>query len=127
MKQPFDIPGDLDTPVSAFMKLAGFAPHFLLESVEGGERVGRYSFIGFGDALTVRLDRDGLTIGTERRPVPRTGAELLGGLREALSRTPTPEPGIPGVPLAGGIVGYAAYDVVRFFERLPTAAGKEPD
>ena len=127
MKQPFDIPGDLDTPVSAFMKLAGFAPHFLLESVEGGERVGRYSFVGFGDALTVRLDRGGLLIGTERRPVPRTGAELLRGLREALSHTPAPGPGIAGVPLPGGLVGYAAYDVVRFFERLPAAPGKEPD
>ena len=109
------------------MKLAGFAPHFLLESVEGGERVGRYSFIGFGEALTVRLDRDGLAIGGERRPVPRTAAELLDGLREALRRTPAPGPGIPGAPLAGGLVGYAAYDVVRFFERLPAAAGKEPD
>ena len=127
MKQPFDIPGDLDTPVSAFMKLAGFGPHFLLESVEGGERVGRYSFVGFGDALTVRLDRGGLALGTERRPVPRTAAELLSGLREALGRTPAPGPEIAGVPLAGGLVGYAAYDVVRFFERLPAAAGKEPD
>jgi len=127
LKQPFDIPGDLDTPVSAFMKLAGFAPHFLLESVEGGERVGRYSFIGFGEALSVRLDRDGLSIGGERRPVPRTTADLLGGLRDALGRTPSPGPGIPGVPLAGGLVGYAAYDVVRFFERLPVVAGKQPD
>ena len=46
MKPPFDIAGDLDTPVSAFMKLKAFKPSFLLESVEGGERLGRYSFIG---------------------------------------------------------------------------------
>jgi len=45
------------------MKLAAFAPRFLLESVEGGERLARYSFIGFGDGLDVRLDRAGLTIG----------------------------------------------------------------
>src|SRR5215472_1141721 len=77
LKPPFDIAGDLDTPVSAFMKLAAFAPRFLLESVEGGERLARYSFIGFGDGLEVRLDRDGLTIGGERRPIPRTSAELL--------------------------------------------------
>ncbi|EQD71138.1 protein containing Anthranilate synthase component I, partial [mine drainage metagenome] len=127
MKPPFDIPGDLDTPVSAFMKLGAFAPHFLLESVEGGERLGRYSFIGFGDALTVRLDRRGFMIGAERRPVPRSAAELLDGLRTALARTPAPEPDIPGVPLAGGLVGYAAYDMVRFFEKLPAAAGKAPD
>ncbi|MGH8295184.1 MAG: hypothetical protein ACRETZ_06775, partial [Steroidobacteraceae bacterium] len=51
MNKVFDIPGDLDTPVSAFMKLAAFAPRFLLESVEGGERLARYSFIGFGEGL----------------------------------------------------------------------------
>jgi anthranilate synthase component 1 len=115
----FDIAGDLDTPVSAFMKLAAFAPRFLLESVEGGERLGRYSFIGFGDALEVRLDADGFAIGAERRPVPQSGAELLDGLRTALSLAPQPQADISGVPLAGGLVGYAAYDVVRHFERLP--------
>ena len=125
MNTHFDIPGDLDTPVSAFMKLAAFAPRFLLESVEGGERLARYSFIGFGEGLEVRLDRDGLHIGAERRPVPTTAAELLAGLRDALGRAPRPGPQIAGVPLAGGLVGYAAYDIVRFFERLPMPAGRE--
>jgi anthranilate synthase component I len=125
MKPPFDIAGDLDTPVSAFMKLAAFEPRFLLESVEGGERLARYSFIGFGDGLEVRLDRDGLAIGAQRRPIPRTTAELLSGLRDALARVPQPAPDIAGVPLAGGLVGYAAYDVVRFFERLPARTGLE--
>jgi len=120
LKPPFDISGDLDTPVSAFMKLAAFEPRFLLESVEGGERLARYSFIGFGKGLQVRLDRDGLMIGSERRPVPATTAELLNALREALRRAPQPAPAIEGVPLAGGLVGYSSYDVVRFFERLPT-------
>lgn len=104
------------------MKLASFAPRFLLESVEGGERLARYSFIGFGDALEVRLDGAGLTIGSERRPPPASGAELLAGLRAALARSPRPLPDIAGVPLAGGLVGYAAYDVVRHFERLPRPA-----
>ena len=49
MKAPFDIAGDLDTPVSAYMKLAAFKPCFLFESVEGGERLARYSFVGFGE------------------------------------------------------------------------------
>src|SRR6185437_6641527 len=88
---PFDIAGDLDTPVSAFMKLAAFRPCFLLESVEGGERLGRYSFIGFGDGLEIRLDRQGLTIGAERRPVPASAAELLAALREGLALAPQPE------------------------------------
>ena len=44
MEPPFDIAADLDTPVSAYLKLRPFQPRFLLESVEGGERLGRYSF-----------------------------------------------------------------------------------
>jgi anthranilate synthase component I len=122
LQTAFDITGDLDTPVSAFMKLAAFAPRFLLESVEGGERLGRYSFIGFGDGLEVRLDDTALMIGSERRPPPADGAALLAGLRAALAAAPQPQPDIAGVPLAGGLVGYAAYDVVRYFERLPARA-----
>jgi anthranilate synthase component 1 len=125
LKPPFDIAGDLDTPVSAFMKLAAFAPRFLLESVEGGERLARYSFIGFGDGLEVRLDRDGFVIGGERRPLPSSKAELLTGLRDALRRAPQPQPDIAGVPLAGGLVGYSSYDVVRFFERISARTGLE--
>jgi anthranilate synthase component 1 len=119
VKPHFDISGDLDTPVSAFMKLAAFQPRFLLESVEGGERLARYSFIGFGDCLEVKLDRDGFMLGRERRPVPQSSAELFAALRDALARSPHPRPDMAGVPLAGGLVGYASYDVVRFFERLP--------
>ena len=123
MQPPFDIAGDLDTPVSAFMKLAAFAPRFLLESVEGGERLGRYSFIGFGDALEVRLDAAGLTVGGALQAAPASGTALLAALRAALAAAPQPQPEISGVPLAGGLVGFAAYDVVRFFERLPGRAG----
>ncbi len=125
MKPPFDIAGDLDTPVSAFMKLAAFHPSFLLESVEGGERLARYSFIGFGEALDVRLDGGGLAIGDSRLPTPRDRDELLRALRGALAAAPRPAaPGMTGVapPLAGGLVGYSAYDLVRFFERLPACA-----
>jgi anthranilate synthase component I len=122
LQTAFDITGDLDTPVSAFMKLRAFAPRFLLESVEGGERLARYSFIGFGDGLEVRLDDTGFAIGAARRALPADGAELLAGLRTALAAAPQPRPDIPGVPLAGGLVGYAAYDVVRYFERLPARA-----
>ena len=58
----FDIAADLDTPVSAYLKLKPFRPRFLLESVEGGERLARYSFIGFGDCLEYRLDAAGLMV-----------------------------------------------------------------
>src|SRR2546421_11237343 len=83
LQPPFDITGDLDTPVSAFMKLAAFEPRFLLESVEGGERLARYSFIGFGDALEGRLDGAGLGIGAQRHPPPGGGAGTLSALRTA--------------------------------------------
>jgi anthranilate synthase component 1 len=119
MKPPFDIAGDLDTPVSAFAKLAPFEPRFLLESVEGGERIARYSFIGFGDVLQVRLDEREFVLGEERRAVPASQAELLDGLRAALRRLPSPTPALGQVPLAGGLVGFTSYDVVRYFERLP--------
>src|SRR4051812_45573882 len=122
VKPPFDIAGDLDTPVSAFAKLGSFNPRFLLESVEGGERLARYSFIGFGDCLEVRLDHNGLRIGNERRPAPQSQKELLDALRGALKAAPLQQPNIPGVPLLGGLVGVAGYDLVRYFERLPNKA-----
>ena len=127
MKPPFDIAGDLDTPVSAYAKLAAFKPRFLLESVEGGERLGRYSFIGFGEVFEVKLDERQFTIGSQRLPVPRSGPELLAGLRQALAAAPRPQPELGTVPLAGGLVGYAAYDVVRYFERLPEHAARLPN
>jgi len=119
MKPPFDIAADLDTPVSAYLKLAPFRPRFLLESVEGGERLARYSFIGFGDCLEVRLDAAGLVVGGVHSPRPQSKLELLNALRGALARAPRPLPEVPGVPLLGGLVGYTAYDAVRYFERVP--------
>ncbi len=119
MKTPFDIAADLDTPVSAYLKLAPFRPRFLLESVEGGERLARYSFIGFGDCLEVRLEASGLYVGGLHSPRPQTKPQLLNALRAALARAPQPKPDIAGVPLLGGLVGYTAYDAVRYFERVP--------
>lgn len=122
MKPPFDIAADLDTPVSAYLKLKPFKPRFLLESVEGGERLARYSFIGFGDCAEVRLDECGLTLNGRTLAAPRTRTELLDALRDALANAPQPGPQIPGVPLLGGLVGAAGYDLVRNFERLPVRA-----
>ncbi len=116
---PFDIAADLDTPVSAYLKLRPFRPRFLLESVEQGTRLGRYSFIGFGDCFEVRLDGSGLAVDGELRPRPASGEGLIAALREALARAPRLRPESAQFPLAGGLVGYAAYDLARSFETLP--------
>ncbi|HQR24031.1 MAG TPA: anthranilate synthase component I family protein [Steroidobacteraceae bacterium] len=118
----FDIAADLDTPVSAYLKLKPFRPRFLLESVEGGERLARYSFIGFGDCLEFRLDATGLRIGADRLERPANRDELLAALRRALAAAPHPDVASEGFPLLGGLVGVASYDLVRYFERLPSIA-----
>jgi anthranilate synthase component 1 len=128
MQQRFDIIADTDTPVSAYLKLAPLSPRYLLESVERGERLGRYSFIGFGDAFELRLDEDGLRVDGRYRGRPETGAQLLDVLRSALRDAPVLQPAIEELPFAGGLVGAASYDLARFFERLPArGAAREPD
>jgi len=126
MKSPFDIAADLDTPVSAYLKLAPLQPRYLLESVTGGENVGRYSFIGFGPAMEVRLDERGLTIDGVVACVPSSQEELLEGLREALAKAPKPGPVSSTLPFTGGLVGATSYDAVRRFERLPSRAAASP-
>ena len=120
MQPPFGIAADLDTPVSAYLKLAPLQPRFLLESVVGGEQLARYSFLGFGDALELRLDENGLTIDGEQREEPADREEYLDVLREALAKVPLSKPEVPNLPFTGGLVGVSGYDVVRLFERLPT-------
>lgn len=118
MQEPFDIAADLDTPVSAFLKLAPFRPCFLLESADGGERLGRYSFIGFGEALSLVLDRGTLTVGAESSPAPTNREALLSAFRAALERIPRPGREAGVIPFTGGLVGVTGYDLVRRFEKL---------
>src|SRR5262245_14641434 len=119
MQPPFDIAADLDTPVSAYLKLAPFGPRFLLESVEGGERIGRFSFIGFGDGTVFRLQGDSLKTGSAEMKAPRDRESLLVSLRDALDRTPRPGPVLPGLNYTGGLVGVTGYDLVRRLRNLP--------
>jgi anthranilate synthase component 1 len=126
MEPPFDIAADLDTPVSAWLKLGCLRPRYLLESVEGGERLARYSFLGFGDALEIRLDDSGFSIGEERRKHPADQHDYLDALRDALKAAPAPKPEVEGLPFSGGLVGVSGYDVVRLFERLPHTTKPQP-
>ena len=124
MEAPFDIAADLDTPVSAYLKLKSLRPRFLLESVEGGERLARYSFLGFGDALEVRMDAASLRVDGDERPRPQNQQEYLDALRVALAQAPRPQPA-DDLPFAGGLVGVSGYDVVRLFEKLPVDTMKQ--
>ncbi|MEO8225641.1 MAG: anthranilate synthase component I family protein [Gammaproteobacteria bacterium] len=121
MKPPFDIAADLDTPVSTWLKLGPLKPRYLLESVEGGAHLARYSFLGFGAAVEFRLDGSGMLAGGKQHPRPSGRDELLAALRKTLALAPQLKPTIPDLPFAGGLVGVAGYDLVRYFERLPHA------
>lgn len=119
MQAPFDISADLDTPVSTYLKLAPLQPRYLLESVEGGLHLARYSFLGFGQARELRLDASGLQVDGHQLPRPAGRDELLAALRKALAAAPRLSPEVDALPFSGGLVGIAGHDVVRYFERLP--------
>jgi len=125
MQAPFDIAADLDTPVSAYLKLGSLNPRFLLESVEGGERLARYSFLGFGSAVEVRMDSTSFCINGKAEPRPANQQEYLAALRRALALAPRPLPD-HDLPFTGGLVGVSGYDVVRLFEKLPLQTEKQP-
>ena len=118
VRAPFDIVADLDTPVSAYIKLRKFNPRFLLESVEGGERLARYSFLGFGIGPTLELYSNRLVLNGDTQKRPKNRVEWLKILRETLAASPDLYPKIEGLPFSGGLVGAYGYDVVRYFERV---------
>jgi anthranilate synthase component I len=118
-----ELPADIDTPISVYLKLRTLGPSFLLESVEGGERMARYSMIGAHPSAIVRSWRGRTVIEEEGRWEELTGAEgdVLEVLRRRLPRYSEALP--PGLPrFTGGAVGYIGYDLVRSFERLPERA-----
>ena len=121
-----EVLADMETPVSAYRKVAGEQPNsFLLESVEGGERLARYSFLGSDPFLIFQSKGDTATITengqTETIALAAGTRDPLHVLKELLARyTYVPSPTLP--PFVGGAVGMIAYDTVRFFEKLPTLA-----
>ena len=127
-----ELVGDLETPVTAYLKLAsggGGGYGFLLESVEGGERVGRYSFLGTRPRIVLRLHENTLTathadgaVTTEHFDDPLTA---LG--RYLAAYRPVALPGVELPKFLGGAVGYLGYESVRYFEpKVPRAARDPP-
>src|SRR5918993_2507376 len=123
-----EIVADLLTPVSAFLKIAEHSDYaFLLESVEGGEQVGRYSFLGKDPFLILRsrggkttIDRAGQT-SESAKPFIAAARELMAGFHS---------PFVPGLPrFTGGAVGYLGYDAAAWFEpvKLQPATGIEDE
>jgi anthranilate synthase component 1 len=123
-----ELPADLDTPTSVYLKLRGRGPSFLLESVEGGERVARYSFIGVtpsreymvrGRVIQRRAENSVHTLPLD------PGSDPLDFLQQELSQFRAEH--IKGLPrFVGGLVGYLGYETVRHFEpkleaQLPAA------
>jgi anthranilate synthase component I len=114
-----EILADLETPVSAFLKIDRGGDAFLLESVEGGEKWARYSFLGSSPQRVLSYEDGVLKDGPPGGPfVTRRTDDPLGAVREVLSRyEPVPVRGLPR--FSGGFVGYLSYDIVRSFEALP--------
>ena len=119
-----EIAADLETPVSAFLKVARGDYAFLLESVQGGEKWGRYTFLGSEPAMVMRGRGGRLDLTRPGRSVEvRSVKGPLEGLRDEMSRFRAYQS--PDLPrFFGGAVGFLAYDIVRYFERLPTHAAR---
>jgi anthranilate synthase component 1 len=117
---------DLDTPLSVYLKLANEPYSYLLESVVGGERFGRYSFIGL--AATRRLevrDHDCVEIEAGRANVTTTAADPLAFVNDYLARFRTAQDRrLPR--FCGGLVGYFGYEAVRYIEKR-LAGARKPD
>ncbi len=114
-----EILADLETPVSAFLKIDDGGDTFLLESVEEAEKWGRYSFLGVHPEVVFQSKGRRVSIGRPGEACEtRDVDDPLAAAEDILARYhPVPVKGVP--PFSGGLVGYIGYDLVRFFERLP--------
>ncbi len=121
-----ELSADLDTPVSVFLKLRQEAPTFLLESVEGGQKLGRYSFLGIGHNVVLKSSGNKAIIhrNGERQRLDLEGRDCLHLVQELLAQRQVVK--VPGLPrFFGGAVGYISYDMVRSFEKLPECSHDE--
>ncbi len=109
---------DLDTPVSAFLKIDDGSYSFLLESVEGGDQIAQYSFLGSNPSVIFQSKGREVTITENGESRSLQSDNPLGCLKELMDRYSAVE--VEGIPrFFGGAVGYVGYDMVRFFEDLP--------
>lgn len=114
-----EIVADLETPVSTFLKIAGEEYSFLLESVEGGEKIARYSFLGCEPSLVFKSKGSDIEIikGRSKKRF-KTKEDPLSEIKRFTDSYKFVN--IDGLPrFCGGLVGYIGYDMVRFFEKLP--------
>jgi len=116
-----EVLADVETPVSVLRKLQHKDHVYLLESVEGGEKWGRYSFLGTDAGVVFKVRGNQVVIEEKGRVTTREHkGDPLGVLRDLLGRyQPVATPGLPR--FFGGAVGYLGYDMVRYFEKLPDA------
>jgi anthranilate synthase component 1 len=111
------VAADLLTPVSAFLAVAGNEPNAcLLESVERGEQIGRYTFIGTRPYMQVRARGNEITLQRGKRRESATGNIFEVVKQQLRKHVPAAVPGLP--PFTGGAIGYFAYDVVRSLENI---------
>ena len=121
-----EIVADMLTPVSAFLKVAEHSDYaFLLESVEGGEHVGRYSFLGKDPFLILR-SKGGRTIVDRAGQTAESDQPFIAALRELMAGFHAPF--VPGLPrFTGGAVGYLGYDAAAWFEPVTLQSTTESD
>ena len=113
------VKADMETAISVYCKLVGDEPGFILESVEGGEHLGRYSFIGLRPFRTVTVHGSVCTV-TDRETARQHEGNPFMVLRELMREfTPVHIPGLPR--FHGGAVGYFGFDMIEHLERLPAA------
>jgi anthranilate synthase component 1 len=126
-----ELPADTETPISVYLKLRGLGPSFLLESVEGGEHLARYSMIGTQPRALVRSFGQRVVVEQEGawRETQLKQGDVLDVLRDLMPRYPADlDADLPR--FSGGAVGYLGYDMVRAFEDLRSACppkGNLPD
>ncbi|MDK2824343.1 MAG: anthranilate synthase component [Clostridia bacterium] len=108
----------LDTPLSVFLKLNKGPYAFLLESVEKGTQMGRYSFIGFEPAVIFQAKDGKVSITNKEKTIMYESTDPLQELEKIFKNyQPLKVPGLPG--FSGGAVGYLGYDMIRYWEKLP--------